>query len=512
MLSSAEQKTSAVGRVFLVGAGPGDAGLITLRGAACLGLADIVLYDYLVNPRILQHVRAGAETICLGDSPQGSARIWTQREINQRLVELAKAGKTVVRLKGGDPSIFARGAEEVEALQEGGIPFEIVPGVTAALAAAGYAGIPITHREHASAVALITGQERPGKEEPALDYASLAHFPGTLVFYMGATTSAFWSRQLIQAGMSAQTPVAIVRRCSFPDQRSVLCTLGEVAERLGPEGGLGPPVIVIVGPVAAWKPVQSWFESRPLFGLRILVTRPLDQAADLALPLESLGAEVLYQPAIAISPHPDLQALDAVLQRLAQFDWIVFSSTNGVRFFLQRLLQGTRDLRALASGRLAAVGPGTAAELNRFHLHADLQPSEFRAESLAAELVTQAAGKCFLLVRGSRGRDLLAQELLAAGGLVEQVIVYDSTDVTQPDLAIAQKLRDGQIDWVTVTSSAIARSLVNLFGTDLQRTRLASISPLTSATLREFGFEPAFEAAPYTMDSLASGLAASLRK
>jgi len=506
LTSSTQGEPVKTGRVYLVGAGPGDAELITLRGVTCLGLADVVLYDYLVNPRILKHVKPGTETICLGDTPQGSSRTWTQREINTRLVELARAGKTVVRLKGGDPSIFARGAEEVEALREAAIDYEIIPGVTAALAAAGYAGIPITHREHASAVALITGQERPGKDEPALDYGTLAHFPGTLVFYMGATTSGQWSRRLIEAGMSAQTPVAIVRRCSFPDQRSVTCSLGEVAERLGPDGGLGPPVIVIVGQVAACKADRSWFESRPLFGRRILVTRPQDQAADLSQPLEALGAEVDFQPAIVISAHPDPTQLNQALDRLATYDWVVFSSSNGVRYFLKHLLSRGQDARAFGKARLAAIGPGTASALTPFSLHADLQPAEFRAESLAAALREEAAGRRFLLVRASRGRDRLAHELASAGGHVDQVVVYDSTDVTQPDPIILQRLRDNQIDWITVTSSAIARSLVQLFGEDLKRSRLASISPLTSATLRELGCEPSCEATTYTMPGLIDAL------
>lgn len=499
----------APGRVYLVGAGPGDPALLTLRGAECLRRADVVLYDYLVNPVLVAHCRAEAERICLGK--HGGGRIWPQEEINDQLVALAKQGKTVVRLKSGDPAIFARGAEEVERLVREGIEFEIVPGITAALAAGSYAGISITHRELASAVALVTGHEGPEKHERALDYAALAKFPGTLVFYMGVITVRHWGAELMAAGKAAATPVAVIRRCSQADQRTLRTTLGEVAAAVEREK-LRPPVIFIIGEVAALPESYSWFEQRPLFGKKILVTRPAHQAQSLAGPLTELGAEVLFQPAIEIGPPTDWQPVDAALSRLGEFDWLVFSSSNGVKCLFDRLLTTSHDLRALHSIRLAAIGPGTAEELLRHHLKADLVPDEYRAESLAGSLAGKARGRRFLLARASRGREVLAEELAAAGGTVEQVVVYQSNDVTVADSQIAELMQGGKIDWVTVTSSAIAKSLASLFGESLKKTKLASISPITSSALRELSFSPAVEAKEYTMAGVVEAITAGFRR
>jgi uroporphyrinogen III methyltransferase/synthase len=493
----------AIGKVYLVGAGPGDPGLITLRGVQCLARADVVLYDYLVNPRILRHAPRGAERDCLGR--HGHGRILPQDEINERMIALAKSGKTVVRLKGGDPAIFARGVEECEALVQAGIPFEIVPGITAALAAGSCAGIPVTHRELASAVALVTGQECRDKERAALDQKSLAEFPGTLVYYMGVTTVAEWTSELIAAGKPADTPAAVIRRCSLPDQLTIRCTLGEVAETIDRKR-LRPPVIIIVGEVAALSPALSWFEHRPLFGVRVMIARPADQVEGLAAPLEELGAEVIIQPAIEIAPPDDWSPVDDALARLGEFDWLVFTSRNGVRFFLERLLDSGRDLRALGHLRLAAIGPGTAQALSEFQLAADVVPDEFRAESLAASLAAHARGKRFLYAQASRGRDVLIRELAAAGGEVERIVAYRNSDVEHPDADIAARLASGEIDWIAVTSSAIARSLVRLFGADLNRARLVSISLVTSETLRSLGLEPAAEARDYTMPGIVEAL------
>jgi uroporphyrinogen III methyltransferase/synthase len=529
----------AQGKVYLVGAGPGDPGLITLRGAEILQRADAVLYDYLVNPLILRHCRPEAMLISLGK--HGSGRVVSQDEINARLVGLTQIYANVVRLKGGDPLVFARAGEELDCLTRHEIPFEIVPGVTAAIAAASYAGIPLTHRDSASAVALVTGHEEAGKAESALDYAALARFPGTLVFYMGVTTAEHWSQELIAAGKPAQTPVAIVRHVSRPDQQRLDTTLSEVAAVVK-QHHFRPPVVFIIGDVAAHGPAWSWFEQRPLFGQKVLVTRPEHQADDLARPLLELGADVLFQPAIEIRPPERWD--DRQLDLLDRFDWLVFSSSNGVRHFLDRLPHVGRDLRALGGLKIAAIGPGTAEALGEYNLRADVVPEEFRAESLAAALAEprnategvpysaarsvpdsadvaprnategvpdSAAGKRFLLVRASRGREVLAEELTKAGGIVEQVVAYDSVDVVKPDPEIAAKLAAGQIDWTTVTSSAIARSLARLFGDSLKWTKLVSISPITSATLRELGYEPAAEAKEYTMSGVVAAIAGEQR-
>ena len=486
------------GRVYLVGAGPGDPGLITLRGVECLGRAELVLYDYLVNPQILEHAPRKAEVVCLGR--HGRGRIMPQEAVNERIVAAARSGKTVVRLKGGDPAIFARVGEEIAALTEAGIEFEVVPGITAALAASSYAGLGLTHRDAASAVALVTGHESE-KDEPALDYAALASFPGTLVFYMGVTSAQHWTTSLITAGKAASTPAVIVRRCSWPDQEIVPCTLASVAEQIISRK-LRPPAMVIVGEAAARDEGVSWFAKRPLFGTKVLITRPHGQTEPLRSRFRELGADVLLQPAIEISPPETWQAVDAVLARLHDFNWLVFSSVNGVEHLLNRLLAGHGDLRMLGGVHIAAIGPGTAEQLAAFHLKADLVPSEFRAEALADELAAAARGQRALLVRASRGREVLAERLTASGVQVEQVVAYQSHDVTSPDEAVADLLCRGQIDWVTVTSSAIARSLVAMFGDDLRHARLASISPVTSAVLRELGFEPAAEASVFTMEGV----------
>lgn len=505
-----------VGQVYLVGAGPGDPGLLTLRGQECLRRADVVLYDYLVNPVLVRHARPDAELICLGR--HGRTRQWSQDEIHLEMVRQATAGRTVVRLKGGDPAVFGRVAEECAALRAAGVPFEIVPGITAALAAGSFAGIPITHREIASAVALVTGQEDADKTESSLDFAALARFPGTLVIYMGVTTVEHWASQLMAAGKPADTPVALVRRCSLPDQQMVRCTLGTVVEQLTPATKLRPPVIVIVGPVVELAEQLAWFDRRPLWGTSVLVSRPADQIDELADPLREAGAEVLAQPAISIGLPDDWSPVDAAIRRMAAqsatgdpaFHWLVFSSGNGVRRFLDRIRETGHDLRILGGARLAAIGPGTAQTLAAYHLQADSQPPEFRAESLADTLAEPARGKRCLLLRASRGREVLSERLSQVAERVEQVVVYSSRDVTTAEPEIVDRLRRGAIDWVTVTSSAIARSLVTLFGEDLRRCRLVSISPITSQTLRELGFEPAAEAREYTTSGLIASLQAAV--
>ena len=498
------QPSPSAGMVYLVGAGPGDPGLLTLRGADCLRRADLVLYDYLVNPRTLAHAPRRAARECLGRHGQG--RIMAQAEVNERMVAAARAGQTVVRLKGGDPLVFAHAAEECAALAAAGIPFEVVPGITAALAAGSYAGVPLTGRHTASAVALVAGHEDDDKENSSLDYAALAKFPGTLVFYMGVTTVETWSRALSRAGMPAQTPVTVIRRCSWPDQVILHTVLADVA-RVIREHKLRPPVITIVGTAAAAEPVAEWFTARPLFGVRIVVTRPADQSDSLRSRLEELGAEVLVQPAIEIRPPADWTAVDEAIARLAEYRWLVFSSANGVRFLLDRLLEAA-DVRRLGGIRLAAIGPATAAELARYALRADLVPDEFRAEGLAAALAKEVPGQRVLLARASRGREVLAEQLRACGATVDQVTVYESRDVAEADADVAEALGAGTVDWVTVTSSAIARSLAAMFGPTLHRAKLASISPLTSQTLRELGYQVAAEATGYTSDGLVESILA----
>jgi uroporphyrinogen III methyltransferase / synthase len=494
------------GTVYLVGAGPGDPQLITLRGRDLLARADVVLHDYLVNPEVLQHAASAAELICLGR--HGRESLWSAEAIHERLVREATAGKVVVRLKSGDPLVFGRAAGELESLTQAGIPFEIVPGITAALAAASYAGVPLTDRQCASAVAFVTGQQTPNKADDALDYAQLAQFPGTLVFYMGVTTAREWTSQLMAAGMPGDRPVALIRRCSWPNQEVLRCRLDEVAQRVTPYTRFPPPVVAIVGEVARAIPSWNWFERRPLFGQTIVVTRPSPQSADLQRRLAELGAEVLVQPAIEIQDPLSWQPVDHAIERLSDYHDLVFSSANGVEKFLQRLWSQGRDLRALGGVRLAAIGPGTAHALTQFHLRVDVQPEDdFRAESLVACLAPSAVGRRMLLIRASRGREVLAEGLRSAGAAVDQVVAYQSVDVPALDVDVARRLSQVENPWITITSSTIARSAARLLqgvtGTDA---RWATLSPLTSAALRELGIEPTVEADDATMDGLVQAL------
>ena len=485
--------------VFLIGAGPGDPGLLTLRGAELLARADVVLYDGLSNPALRAHA-VNAQWISVGK--HGQSRIWRQDEINDEMIRHARAGRIVARLKGGDPAIFARTAEETEALRAAGIGFEVVPGITAALAAGSYAGISITHRRFASAVALVTGHEEPDKVTSALDWEALARFPGTLVIYMGVTTAATWTAALLAAGKPPATPAAILRRCSLPDQQTVHCRLDEVADRLTPATKLRPPVIVIVGEVTRLADQMSWFDKRPLFGQTVLVTRAEQQADELAGPLRELGAEVLLQPAIEIGPPSDASGLEQAMEDLARFDWLVFSSRNGVSYFLDRWLATGHDLRGLANNRLAAVGARTVERLRDYHLRADLEGPAMTAQSLADSLGPGAAGRRFLLIRASRGPKTLETNLAIAGGETTSVVAYEHRDVTAADPEIVRRMADGKIDFVTVTSDAIARSLIRIFGDDLKKTRLISLSSGVTDTLRSCGHDVASQAETPTMDSL----------
>ena len=495
---------SSVGKVYLVGGGPGDPGLLTLKGAECLRRADLILYDGLVNPMLLRHGHAAVERTCRAEGPLG--RHIPQGEINRRLVEAAQAGKTVVRLKGGDPFIFGRGSEEAAALAAAGIPFEVVPGITAATAAAVYTGISLTHRDHASAVAFITGHEDPSKPATALDYNSLAHFPGTLVFYMGLHRLESISSALIAAGKPSHTPVCVVCRATQPLQKTVTGTLEDIA-KLATNAGLHPPSLVIVGDCVTVREQARWFEDRPLFGQVIGITRPEEQADDAALKAYELGALPVMLPMIEIAPPDDWSAVDAALPRLHEFDWIVFTSANGVRGLLNRLWQTGGDVRSLAKAKLACIGPATAAVLEEFSLRADLVPSEYRAEGLAAALKPHVSGRRVLWARASRGRDVLPTELIAAGASLEQLVVYQNRDVTefpQPEL---DRLERGELNWIGLSSPSIARALARLLTPTARaqlgvRTKLASISPVTTEAARSVGLTIAAEATEYTWDGL----------
>jgi uroporphyrinogen III methyltransferase/synthase len=486
-------------KVYLVGAGPGDPELITLRGVACLRRADVVLYDYLVNAAALEHARRGAELVPLGR--KGTGRSLTPVEITDLMVAAARAGRTVVRLKGGDPSIFGRCADETGVLRAAGVPFEIVPGITTGLAVAAYCEIPITQQDDASAVAFVTGRERDAKEASCLDWKALAAFPGTLLLYMGVKRSGLWSRALIEHGKRPDTPVAVVRWCSRSGQEIVRCTLATVADEVE-RRGLRPPAIFVVGDVVDRAPERSWFASLPLFGRRVLVPGSPATSRKLRERLTRLGAEVVLQPAIRVGSACDPTSLDAALARVDAYDWLVFSSAHGVDALLDRMRARGEDARRLHGVRLAAIGTATADRLAHHHLVPDLVPRAFVAEALAAALLNGGGAHRLLLVRADRGREALGTALEAGGARVDQVVAYETTDVTEADPEVSAALAAGEIDWITVTSGGTARALARLYGDALSSARFASIGPIASAALRDLGHEPAAEAAPHTTAAL----------
>jgi uroporphyrinogen III methyltransferase/synthase len=436
----------------------------------------------------------------------GSERRLDQAEINRRLITAAQAGKTVVRLKGGDPFVFGRGSEEAAALAAAGIPFEVVAGVTAAVAAGEYAGFSVTHRDHASAVAFITGHEDPTKDSPSLDYRVLAAFPGTLVFYMGWHRLPRIAEVLIAAGKDAATPVAVISHASWPSQQTVTAPLGAIAEQVA-TAGLRPPSLIVIGECVQQREQLAWFEKRPLFGRRIGVTRADEQADLLIDRINELGAEAVLMPTLEIEPPETWEAVDAVLQRIGEFDWIVFTSVNGVRALLGRLWDLGGDSRWLGKARLAAIGLSTAAALREFQLRADVVPETFRAEHLAAALCPRMAGQKVLWARANRVRDVLRNELTAAGAQLEEVVVYQHQDVASWTDDVRQRLIVRQLDWIGVSSPAIARNVARLMPEEAravlgQSIRIASISPVTSVACREVGLPVSAEATEHTWEGI----------
>lgn len=493
-----------IGKVYLVGAGPGDPGLLTLKGAECLRKADLILYDGLVNPMLLRHGHAEVERTCRAEGPQG--RRLPQDEINRRLVSAALEGKTVVRLKGGDPFIFGRGSEEAAALSEAEIPFEVVPGITAAIGAGVYTGISLTHRDHASAVAFITGHEDPTKAVSTLDYPALARFPGTLVFYMGLHRLEQIASSLVAAGKPASTPVCVVCQATQPLQRSETGTLDNIASRTK-AAGLHPPSLVIVGECVRVREQARWFEDRPLFGKVIGITRPEDQADDTARRAYELGALPILLPMIEIAPPADWSSVDETLDHLNEYDWIIFTSANGVRGLLDRLWKSGRDIRSFGKAKIACIGPSTAAILEEYSLRADLVPSSYRAEALAEALKPHIQNQKVLWARASRGRDVLPIELTAAGATLDQLVVYQNRDVSELPRAELQMLEQGDLDWIALSSPSIARSLARLITPAARvhlgtRTKIASISPVTTAAAKEVGLPVSAEATSYTWEGL----------
>jgi uroporphyrinogen III methyltransferase/synthase len=488
--------------VYLVGAGPGDPGLMTARSLELIAAADAVFYDRLIPPGALDGAREDAELIYVGKQP-GVPSV-PQEEIGERLVEAARGGRSVVRLKGGDPFVFGRGGEEGEALHAAGIEFEVVPGVTAGVAATAYAGIPVTHRDDASAVAFVTGHEDPEKEESALDWEALARFPGTLVFYMGVKRLAQNAASLIAAGRNPEEPAAAIERGTWPGQRTVAATLGSIAETVEREA-VKAPALIVVGEVARRREQLAWLERRPLHGRRVVVTRARAQASGLAATLRALGAEAVELPAIRIEPRIETASVRDAVTSLGDYALVCLTSPNGVRLLFEAMAAAGVDARALAGATVAAIGPGTARALAERGIVADVVPERFVAEALVQALAAvEIEGKRVLVARAAEARDVLPDALRERGAEVDLVPLYETVR-EQPAAAEIEAAQSA--DYVTFTSSSTVTNLTEALGDRFPTgARIVSIGPITSETIHARGLEVHVEAEQHDIDGLLKAL------
>jgi uroporphyrinogen III methyltransferase / synthase len=496
------------GTVYLVGAGPGDPGLLTARALELIAAADSILYDRLIPDQALAGARLDAELRYVGKEPGADAV--AQDRIEHELAERARRGEIVVRLKGGDPFVFGRGGEEAEALRAAGVPFEVVPGVTSGVAAPAYAGIPVTHRDDASAVAFVTGHEDPTKDDETLDWEALGRFPGTLVLYMGVKNLPVIAERLRAAGRDPDEPAAAVERGTQPGQRAVVATLATLAEAVADQG-LRPPSILVFGAVAARRQDLAWLERRPLYGKRIVVTRAREQASRLAGTLRSLGAEVIELPAIRIEPRIDTPEVREAIASIASYALVCLTSPNGVRLLFEAMAAHGIDARALASATVAAIGPGTAAELAERGVIADIVPERYVAESLADALEkVDVAGRPVLIARAAEAREVLPQALAERGAEVDVVALYETVreDADPAAVEAAQTA-----DYVTFTSSSTVRNLLAAVGDRFPAgARIVSIGPVTTETAREAGLEVDVEAQRHDPAGLVEALVADVER
>jgi uroporphyrinogen III methyltransferase/synthase len=495
--------------VYLIGAGPGDPDLLTLKGLACLQRAEVVIYDRLVSPRLLAYVHPEAELIYAGKAPE--KHTYGQEEINRLLVSKARENKVVARLKGGDPFVFGRGGEEILTLKAHGIPFAVVPGVTSAVAVPAYAGIPVTHRGAASMFSVVTGNEDPAKATSSIPWGKLGGGQETLVFLMGMAKLPGIVARLLANGYPAQTPVAVVHRGTTARQRTLAGTLDDIVTRVQ-DHGLESPAVIIVGEVVKLREQLAWFEARPLFGKTVVVTRPLSQVTTMVSELEALGAEVYPFPTIKIAPLADYRRVDAALDNLKQYQWIIFTSVNGVTAFFKRLRYLERDIRELSGVQLGAIGPQTARALLDYGLKTACVPPEYRAEAIVSMFAgTNLTGQRVLLPRADIARRLLPEALRTMGALVDEVAIYRTVPGGGNVAELVDLLAQGAVDVLTFTSSSTATNFVSLLARKdlpalLKNVTIASIGPVTSATLAALGFPVHVEAEVY----IAAGLVAAL--
>lgn len=496
------------GKVYLIGAGPGDYRLLTLKACDCLKQADTVVYDRLADARILQYAPQDAEYIYVGKA--SSQHTMTQDKICQLLVDLAKEGKTVVRLKGGDPFVFGRGGEEALLLQENDLPFEIVPGVTSAISVPAYAGIPVTHRGIAASFAVVTGHEDPTKDNSDINWQQLATATDTVVFLMGVANLPKITAKLMENGRSGDTPVAIIRWGTKAQQQVWASTVAEVAEMAKREQ-IKPPCIFLVGNVVKLREKLAWFDNpqlKPLFGKRILVTRSRAQASRLTAGLEDLGADCLEAPAIRIQPPADnYAALDKAIGSLADFDWIIYTSANGVEHFFSRLSEAGLDSRSLCDKKICAIGSATAQALEKHGIKADIVPKEYRAEGILSAMYGKLKeGDKVLLPRAAEARSILPEELKRQGADVVVATAYETVAGEADGMALSEELANGSIDAVTFTSSSTVKNLLKLLGDNapelLKNVKIAAIGPITAETCKQNGLQVTVQAQEYTIDGL----------
>jgi uroporphyrinogen III methyltransferase / synthase len=482
------------GICHLAGAGPGDPGLVTLRAKECIEQADVILHDSLVNPEILKWARPDAEIIFAGKSPDEHKV--PQDEINALLIEKTRAGKRVVRLKGGDPFLFGRGGEEAEALANAGLRFEIVPGVTSVTAVPAYAGIPLTHRDYSSQVTIFTGHEYPAKVETALDYKQLASLPGTKVMLMGFRRIEEIARRLIEEGAAPATPVALVRWGTTGRQQTVKGELHNIA-RIAADAGFGTPALGVIGDVVRLSEKLNWFEKRPLFGKRVVVTRTRAQAGTLSAGLRELGADVIELPAIRIEPPRDLREFGQLVMDSHTYDWIVFTSVNGVNAFFEMFYKLYDDARDIGGARIAAIGPATAQRVKDFHLKVDLQPPDSVAEAIVSEFEKEGSVENlkFLLARAETARDVLPKRLAQLGAIVDEAIAYRTVPETADVAGAIARFKAEGADVITFTSGSTAENFMALKLPLPAGIKTASIGPITSGKMRELGLPVDIEAA-----------------
>ncbi|MBT4624022.1 MAG: uroporphyrinogen-III C-methyltransferase [Verrucomicrobia bacterium] len=498
------------GKVYLVGAGPGDAGLLTLRGAELLRRADVVVYDSLVNRELLALAPEAAEIIFGGKRPRD--RAIPQEELNQLLAEKAKAGKTVVRLKGGDPYIFGRGGEEAARLHRDGVPFEVVPGISSIIAAPSYAGIPLTHREHCSSFTVITGHEDPDKDESALDWKRVAREPGTKVLLMGVERIGKIAAALEANGLPADTPAAMVRWGTMGRQQTITATVGTLAAKVA-KADFKAPAVTVIGTVSTLRDTLNWYENRPLFGQRVVVTRNRREAGKLSGQIRELGAEVLEIPTIKILPPTRNEPLIEAITGIGSYDWIIFTSANGVEHFFDYFFKAFRDVRDLGSVRFAAVGPATAKKLREFHLNIDLMPKTYTAAATAKAMIAaqNVENISVLLARAESANPELPRLLEDKGAIVDDIAFYKTEPETADRNGAADDFEENSADWITFASSSAVRNFDARFGlakrcADNPKLKLASIGPETTKALKELGLKPTAKAKEHTIDGLAAAL------